>query len=136
MARHHIIPTHEGGTDHPWNLIDIPDHVHHDIHFARWVEGGDYRDYIGSVIALNATHNGKKGGWHSRKDSPAAHAKGVQTKHEKGIYKLARRKAALKMDQPKASKLGWDRMSKEARVAREAKRLATWFRNKQNKDIL
>lgn len=74
MAKHRIIPGHAGGTYHPWNVIEIPDHVHHDLHFARYIETGEINDLHGARLALNSSkvsrwsdaewqsQQGKKGG--------------------------------------------------------------------------
>lgn len=136
MAKHRLIPGHDGGTYHPWNVVEIPDHVHHDLHFARWIETGDIRDYKSSKIALNATTNGKRGGNSSHIDPMATILKTAATRKANGDYQEARRKAHLKIDQPTASKLGWSRLTVEERAAREAKRLETRQRNKLKQESI
>lgn len=44
--RHHIIPTHAGGKNHPWNEEYLLPHEHADKHFLRWLETGDFGDFL------------------------------------------------------------------------------------------
>jgi hypothetical protein len=135
MAKHRLIPGYEGGTYHPWNVIEVPDYVHHDIHFARWIETGDWREYIGSVVALNATKNGAKGkdGWISNPHVTAL--KGAETLRKRDPQwhtKMAKKREASKTPQERSanSAKGWASLTPEQRAERDAKRLATRQANK------
>jgi len=44
--RHHIIPTHAGGKNHPWNEEYLLPHEHANKHFLRWLETGDIGDFL------------------------------------------------------------------------------------------
>lgn len=44
--RHHIVPFHAGGANHPWNEEYLLPHEHADKHFLRWVETGDFGDFL------------------------------------------------------------------------------------------
>jgi len=44
--KHHLIPRHEGGTDHPSNLIDVSIEVHAQIHKVRWEAFGHWQDKV------------------------------------------------------------------------------------------
>ncbi len=44
--KHHIVPRHAGGTDHPWNLIEVPVHEHANLHWLRFIETGDWQDRV------------------------------------------------------------------------------------------
>jgi hypothetical protein len=135
MAKHRLIPGYEGGTYHPWNVIEVPDYVHHDIHFARWIETGDWREYFGALGALNATTNGAKGknGWKANPTDTANKGKATILARDPNWYNAtALRREASKTPQERSanSAKGWASLTPEQRAERDAKRLATRQANK------
>ena len=44
--KHHYVPKHAGGSDHPSNLIEVTIHDHALFHYERWVLCGDENDRI------------------------------------------------------------------------------------------
>lgn len=68
--RHHIVPLHAGGLNHPWNIVYVKPWEHQDAHFARWIETGDTWDFIayaglsgiGEVTSMILAEAGHRGG--------------------------------------------------------------------------
>jgi len=46
MHRHHIIPRHMGGTDDPSNLVEVTIEQHAELHFALYLEHGNWQDWL------------------------------------------------------------------------------------------
>ena len=46
---HHIIPKHMGGTDDPSNLYECSIEEHAELHFALYLEHGNWQDYIAAL---------------------------------------------------------------------------------------
>lgn len=44
--KHHLIPRHRGGTNHPSNLIKVNIPLHAFLHKQLWLEDGHMEDYI------------------------------------------------------------------------------------------
>ena len=44
--KHHVIPRHRGGTDHPSNLVKVNIPLHAFLHKQLWLEDGHMEDYI------------------------------------------------------------------------------------------
>jgi hypothetical protein len=43
--KHHIVPRHAGGTDHPSNLIEVSIEEHAELHLARYLSFGEQGDW-------------------------------------------------------------------------------------------
>ena len=78
--RHHIVPRHAGGTNHPSNFVEVTVEEHAELHFARYLELGEVGDWLayhalsGQASSewwkLKASLGGPKGG-HSDKAKAA-----------------------------------------------------------------
>ena len=44
--KHHVVPRYAGGTDEISNLIEVTVEEHAELHFARYLEFGDGRDWL------------------------------------------------------------------------------------------
>lgn len=50
--RHHIVPIHAGGKEHPWNECYLLPNEHADAHYLMWITTGDTGDFL-AYAALN-----------------------------------------------------------------------------------
>ena len=44
--RHHVVPRHAGGTDHPSNFVEVTVEEHAELHLARYLELGEVGDWL------------------------------------------------------------------------------------------
>lgn len=87
MHTHHILPRHAGGSDHPWNLVKVPVHVHQDLHYLRWITSGDQQDYeaycglsglmSSDELSLLAMRRGQLNGWAQARKNGACRKGGL-----------------------------------------------------------
>ena len=65
---HHIVPKHAGGTDDPDNLVRVTIEEHAELHLARYLEHGEWGDYI-AAMTLSGQMSGAEAAQLARAES-------------------------------------------------------------------
>lgn len=109
--KHHIIPVHMGGTDHPDNLVEVTVEKHAELHKQLWEDLGHWQDYCawqalsGQISSDELRRFITRMVWTGRKHSEEAKEKIRKKRKTQTVSDETRLKMSLKR---KGKKLSWD----------------------------